>query len=275
MSDKDDFGRQTEDAFERPAPGYRAALCRKCGRIDRAYEFEFKLSKRQALAFGYKALHPVVVDSDVCKACQPRRRGVREKNAKELHTMVEMGELPRPTADALIAQLKATALRQQTDAAHKRWTQTYMNAWADMLGELRRERNRISQSMKYVAWVLQPTDGMEDAVYAARMTFLTEYRAALVQLSDRIRNLYIHPVSKWRCYPPTPDGEPGKMPRGKTLVHEVDTCHFTSLLHTAQWVKLCELWNAIPDAARRRMRPPPLLAREGAYAPDDTAGKTA
>lgn len=176
--------RMNVDSFyEARAEGIAGALCRKCGALGPAAEFNRKLTKAQSKALGYTASVALVVESLLCRACQPRRKKPSELSIKELHNRGVSGDIHPVIADELKAKRRLKASHAQSQGAHRRWQSEKGKLWQPVRDALTDEIKRCVQQSKHAKKAGEAKAALRD--------FLKHYLGVMRYIRNDLDSLYI------------------------------------------------------------------------------------
>jgi hypothetical protein len=150
MQDFEDFVER--DAVSGPdgKPLQKAALCTKCGQIKPLQAFKRTLSRAQSQARGHAGAIRLVIDSDLCTDCQPRKRGLAELSRKDIQNLVATGDLRAPMAKALLEKRDKELSKKRHHELSLQWKRAATATWGNILGDARTELARVQQQEKYV-----------------------------------------------------------------------------------------------------------------------------
>lgn len=210
-------------------PGIRAALCSKCGAIKPLAEFQRRMSKAYAQSRGKVEGVGMVVESSMCRSCQPKPKPVSHLTAKELHNKVQTGDVHARIVAEVLEKRRARARAKSRGAVQNAWDTKRMGYWQPMLDAARMERRRVQQQEKYAKNQLDPE----------HLTFFVEYKALLTATIARMQHAQRTKIRK----------EDGPPPHST----------WQGFVDPMDWHKLRTLWLAMPITYRRAAKPPTLL----------------
>ena len=140
---------KTDDFALSAGPGYKAALCSKCGQIKPLAEFQRRMSKAYAAAYGKAEGIGMTVESSMCRACQPKPKRPSQMTAKELHNGVQAGDVHAAVSARITAERKAKVTAKLKTVAQTAWNEARAKQWLPIITELKREKLRVRQQEKY------------------------------------------------------------------------------------------------------------------------------
>lgn len=211
-------------------PGFRAALCSKCGAIKPIAEFQRRMSKAYAQSRGKVEGVGMVVESSMCRSCQPKPKPIEHLTAKELHNKVQTGDVHAVVVKKILEERKEKATAAIKTAVQTAWNSTRAQQWDGLLMALRHELKRVQQQEKYAKKNCPDLD----------LTFFLEYKVLLGMTKYRI-------VHEQR----TTSGKVGAHPKAKD---------WQAYVHAPDWQKVAQLWDAMPLTYRTGAKEPRLLA---------------
>lgn len=211
-------------------PGFKAAMCTKCGEIKPLAHFQRRMSKAYAQSRGKTGSVGMLVESSMCRSCQPKPKPVRRLTAKELHNRVQTGDVHKAIVDRITAERQEKATATIKTAVQTAWDSTRAQQWDGLLMAMRYELKRVQQQEKYVKKNALDID----------LTFFMEYKVLLGMTKYRI-------VHEQR----TTSGKAGAKPR---------SVNWQAYVTAPDWQKLANLWDALPLAYRTGAKPPALFA---------------
>lgn len=221
---------ETDDFALSDGPGYKAALCSKCGQIRPLVEFQRRMSKAYGASRGKVGDVGMVVDSSMCRACQPKPKRPSQMTAKELHNGVQSGDVHAAVSARITLERKAKATAKLKAVAQTAWDAARAHQWDATLRELKHEKLRVQQQEKYAKHNLSPE----------HLTYFMEYKVLLGYTNYRI-------VHEQR----TTSGKKGAKPKSWSWQAYVDP---------SDWQKIRQLWEALPLDYRKIAKAPTLLA---------------
>jgi len=125
-------------------------MCSKCNRALPPAKFKRALTVAEAKSKGYSGNRQVIIETQHCADCRPRRRRKPESfTTAELKAKAARGEISEVVATAIAKTRTEKALREQRAAGHKRWEGLVMNAWKGIIAELQLEIRSVTQQRKY------------------------------------------------------------------------------------------------------------------------------
>jgi hypothetical protein len=213
-----------DDFILTPAPGHAAAMCAKCRRIRPIAEFKRTLTKAQSKARGYMGSVALVIESSMCRECQPRLKDVQHLTRQELHNRVSAGDLNPEVAQALVAKRKKAASTAQRTAAKRAWDSARTEPWATPLGDANAELTRLRQQEKYV----KKTTALD-------LTFFVEYKLLLTATIARMK------FEKMRS------------------AKEPQFLDWQGFIDAPTYAKMFSLWESLPIEYRQRVKQPALF----------------
>lgn len=210
-------------------PGFRAALCSKCGAIKPVAEFQRRMSKAYAQSRGKVEGVGMVVESSMCRSCQPKPKPIEQLTAKELHNKVQTGDVHALVSARILEERKARATAAIKTAVQTAWNSTRAKQWDNMLVFVRAELRRVQQQEKYAKKNCPDLD----------LTFFLEYKVLLGMTRYRITH-------EQR----TTSGKAGSQPKSGS---------WQAYVSPEDWHKIAKLWEAMPLTYRTGAKPPRLL----------------
>ena len=218
-----------DDFILSDGPGFKAAMCSTCGEIKPLAQFQRRMSKAYAQSRGKMGGVGMVVESSMCRACQPKPKPVGKLTAKELHNRAQTGDVHKAVVERIMAERKEKATAAIKTAVQTAWNATRAQQWDSLLRSLRFETKRVQQQEKYVKRNLLDLD----------LTFFMEYKVLLGTTKYRI-------VHEQR----TTSGKPGAKPKSDS---------WQAYVPAPDWQKLAKLWEAMPLAYRTGAKAPALF----------------
>lgn len=212
-------------------PGFRAALCSKCGAIKPIAEFQRRMSKAYAQSRGKVGGVGMVVASSMCRSCQPKPKPVSLLTAKELHNKVQTGDVHEAIATTVLEKRHAKARAKSRSAVQNAWDTKRMAYWQPMIDAARAERRRVQQQEKYAAHTL----GLDPEL----LTFFVEYKTLLTTTVARMQHAQRTKMRKEDGPPPHKDWQ--------------------GFVDPTDWQKIRTLWLAMPFTYRTGAKTPTLL----------------
>ena len=212
------------DHYLSPAPGTHAAMCATCKSIKPLAEFKRNLSRAQARARGYSGNAPVEIESSMCKACQPRAKGLSELTTKEIHNRVNSGDLYARIANAELEKRKTKATINRQMATSAAWRTAKTAPWTEVMAGIRKELASTQQQEKHVKTAWPELD----------LTFFLEYKLVLTQTRERIKFMW----------------------QGKGLPPQ--HMQWENYIEWEERLRIKRLWEALPPEYRKRARLPSL-----------------
>ena len=210
-------------------PGFRAALCSKCGAIKPVAEFQRRMSKAYAQSRGKVEGVGMVVESSMCRSCQPKPKPIEQLTAKELHNKVQTGDVHALVSARILEERKARATAGIKTAVQTAWNSTRAKQWDGLLLTLRHELKRVQQQEKYAKKNCPDLD----------LTFFLEYKVLLGMTRYRITH-------EQR----TTSGKAGSQPK---------SVNWQAYVPAPDWQKVAQLWEAMPITYRTGAKKPQLL----------------
>ena len=212
-------------------PGIRAALCSKCGEIKPLTDFQRRMSKAYTQGKGKTGSVGMLVESSMCRKCQPKPKPPSQMTRKELHNKVQSGDVPKAIADAVLAQRHAKARAAVRSAAQNAWDMKRMGYWQPIIDDAKQERRRVQQQEKYAMHTLKLPD--------EHLTFFVEYKALMTTTIARMQHMQRTKVRK----------EDGPPPHNT----------WQGYVDPSDWQKIRALWMAMPPTYRTASKTPTLL----------------
>lgn len=215
-------------------PGYRAAMCSKCGAIKPIKDFQRRMSKAYAQGMGKAAGVGMVVESSMCKACQPKPKPVHKLTRKELHNKVQSGDVHAMVAEAVLEKRHTRARIKMREAVQSTWDKVRMAHWDALIDTTQKELRRVQQQEKYVK--TNPKTCDEESL----LTFFVEYKALLTASVARLKMRQRTHIKKDSPLPPHADWQ--------------------GYIDPTDWQKVRTLWEATPFTYRTASKNPALLS---------------
>lgn len=215
-------------------PGYKAALCPKCGQIKPLADFQRRMSRAYAASKGKAPGVGLVIDSSLCKTCQPKPKKPSQMTAKELKNALASGDLRAPLVEGLLKRRHEAARAKSRSAIQGAWDAKRMAYWDDLINPAKDELRRLQQQEKY--------GSKQDDLGQDGVTFFLEYKLVLTMVIARLKQRQRTDVKR--------EGEPQPKPPHAQWQGYVDP---------TDWHKIRRLWETLPLSYRKVAKPPMLL----------------
>lgn len=205
-------------------------LCPACSKTKPFKEFTKWLTKAQAASRGFTGERRVLVESKLCKDCQPKPKSLKQCTERELKNKMAHGDVHEYIGKAILAKRKKDKIIRLSQLSHERWNKERAKVWDAMLAAIGTEIRAQQVRLQYIKRKM-PEGSERDALTAFVVAYkdLLIVERAEVQTAKR-KSEKAEPNETWKTY-----------------------------MRDKHRFQLIDLWNAVPLSVRARVKLPELF----------------